>query len=520
LSLELHRGGAGSVAVLSAVLVGLVLSNPTWFMFDDAYFYLQIAGHLAEGHGSTFHGFGWTNGYHPLWLSICVPLLALARWTGVSAIHLVVAVQVVLALGIAAMVVRLCRQAAFPYPTLPLAVVATFFLGGGVWGSEGFLNGFLQLLALSLLLQAHTHRRGAMAWIMAGAILGLAVLARLDLVFLAGVCCLSALFQRDVRWRDRLRDAGLMGLAVTMVMLPYLFGNLDATGHLMPISGAIKSTFPVPHLAGIAGKLGSVGRNVCIGSVVALAFAASPAAAGPRRLVLMVLGSGTLCQAAYVVVFTGERWSTNYDYYYVTGALVVAFAASVIFATFGRLLPSLDTARRSTLAAVLSTLMVATALLPAVGRAVSFGPAGVQWAPEPLTVRLGRWLGSNLPPGSRLFTVDAPGRLAWFSGLPVFAADGLTHDFHFAEELQQPDLAAWLERKGVTHVVGQLYDYRTPWVDNAHGQGETVMRVLAPHTGIPVGELHLVAEEALVTTAVFDPDSGQALVGVWRWPHP
>jgi hypothetical protein len=340
-------------------------------------------------------------------------------------------------------------------------------------------------------------------------------LARLDLVFLAGVCCVSALFQREVPWRHRFRDAILLGLAVTIVMLPYLFGNLEATGHLMPISGAIKSTFPVPHLVGIGGKLGSVGRNVCIGSVIALILAASPAATGPRRMVLAVLGGGTLCQVGYVALFTGERWSTDYDYYYVTGALVVAFGASVAFEACTRFLPSLDVARRATLAAVLSALMIATAWIPAAGRALRVGPDGIGWAPEPVTVQLGRWLGANLPPGSRVFTVDAPGRLAWFSKRPVFAADGLTHDFHFAEQLREPDLAAWLERKGVTHVVGQLYDYRAPWVDNTYGEGKAVMRILAPHTGISVGELHLVAKEALVTTAVFDPDSAARSVGVW-----
>jgi len=519
-SARLHRGATGSMAVLSLALVGLVLFNPTWFMFDDAFFYLQIARHIAEGHGSTFHGFGWTNGYHPLWMSVCVPLLAVARWTGLSAIHLVVGLQAILAVGIAGMVLRLGRQVALPYPSLALAVAATYFLGGGVWGSEGFLNGFLQLLGVSLLLQAHADRRTAIAWVYPGVILGLAVLARLDLVFLAGVCCLTALLQRGVTVRDRVRDAVLLGLAVSVVLLPYLLGNLEATGHLMPISGAVKSTFPVPNPVGIGAKLGSVGRNVCIGATIALVLAASRATPGPQRLLLGVLAGGTLCQAGYVALFTGERWSTDYDYYYVTGALVVAFAASVAFAAFTRLLPSLDSAQRSRLAGVLSTLMVAMALIPALTHTLRLGPDGIHRAPEPVTVQLGRWLGANLPPGSRGFTVDAPGRLAGFSGLPVFAADGLTHDFHFAEALQRPDLAAWLRRKGVTHVVAQLYDYRTPWVDSRFADGESVVRILAPRTGTPVGELRLRADQTLVTTAALDPDSADRPVGVWRWTPP
>ena len=51
-----------------------------WFIRDDAYYYYKVAQNISEGHGSTFDGIHPTNGYHPLWLLICIPIFALARF--------------------------------------------------------------------------------------------------------------------------------------------------------------------------------------------------------------------------------------------------------------------------------------------------------------------------------------------------------------------------------------------------------------------------------------------------------
>ncbi|HEX9389574.1 MAG TPA: hypothetical protein VF918_24835 [Anaerolineales bacterium] len=50
-----------------------------WFTRDDAYYYFKVAQNITEGHGSTFDGIDVTNGYHPLWMLVCIPIFALAR---------------------------------------------------------------------------------------------------------------------------------------------------------------------------------------------------------------------------------------------------------------------------------------------------------------------------------------------------------------------------------------------------------------------------------------------------------
>ncbi len=72
--------------VLAALLYGAVcvsiLRQPLlWllgYVADDAFYYLQIARHLAAGQGTTFDGINPTNGYHPGWMllmTVCARLV-------------------------------------------------------------------------------------------------------------------------------------------------------------------------------------------------------------------------------------------------------------------------------------------------------------------------------------------------------------------------------------------------------------------------------------------------------------
>lgn len=59
---------------------------------DDAYYYLQIARNVTEGHGSTFDGSTRTNGYHPLWMLFVVCCTFVAEGDRITVVRLVLAV--------------------------------------------------------------------------------------------------------------------------------------------------------------------------------------------------------------------------------------------------------------------------------------------------------------------------------------------------------------------------------------------------------------------------------------------
>lgn len=51
-----------------------------WYLTDDAFYYFKTAQNITEGAGITFDGIAPTNGFHPLWMLVCVPVFALARF--------------------------------------------------------------------------------------------------------------------------------------------------------------------------------------------------------------------------------------------------------------------------------------------------------------------------------------------------------------------------------------------------------------------------------------------------------
>ena len=55
-------------------MIWLWPSAPYVLCFDDAFYYFEIARNSAQGFGLTFDRINLTNGFHPLWLGICIPV--------------------------------------------------------------------------------------------------------------------------------------------------------------------------------------------------------------------------------------------------------------------------------------------------------------------------------------------------------------------------------------------------------------------------------------------------------------
>lgn len=85
-----------------------------WFIRDDAYYYFKIAQNISEGHGSSFDGIHLTNGYHPLWLLVCIPIFALARYDLILPLRILAIVTGLLQYGTAILLYRLLRRAISP----------------------------------------------------------------------------------------------------------------------------------------------------------------------------------------------------------------------------------------------------------------------------------------------------------------------------------------------------------------------------------------------------------------------
>lgn len=164
-----------------------------WFTRDDAYYYFKVAQNISEGKGSTFDGINLTNGYHPLWMLVCIPIFALARFDLILPLRILLLVMAALRAATAILLYRLLKSNLSP----PLAVLSALYWAFDLnlhWnmyqqGMETGLAAFCLLLFL-FVLQRFERDPGpaSVKWTRPAALGFLATLlafSRLDLVFLA-----------------------------------------------------------------------------------------------------------------------------------------------------------------------------------------------------------------------------------------------------------------------------------------------------------------------------------------------
>jgi len=180
-----------------------------WFTRDDAYYYFKVAQNIAEGHGSTFDGMNKTNGYHPLWMLICVPIFALARFDLVLPLRILFLLMSGLSLATAIFLYRLIGRIFAPAIGALAAVYWVFSLDvlNRVY-KQGLETGILAFFLLLFIAKLYEFER---SWrekgvstkelIDLGALGALVIFSRLDLIFLIGMAGLWVVFrQRPMRY--------------------------------------------------------------------------------------------------------------------------------------------------------------------------------------------------------------------------------------------------------------------------------------------------------------------------------
>lgn len=229
----------------------------SWYTTDDAFYYFKTAQNFGEGRGITFDGFGRTNGFHPLWFILCVPVFLLARLDLVLPLRLVVLVSAALNAGTAILIYRTLKRVTSKYAAMVAALlwILTIEIHSvtTTLGMESGVNVFTLALLVYLVVDIEI-KRGAgnvttrdIFW--AGVAATLAMMARLDNGFVSAAMGLWLAFRL---WNTRL--VGCTGspwknrwlvmwnyfapMAITLGV--YMLGNQLYFGTPLPVSGTIK----------------------------------------------------------------------------------------------------------------------------------------------------------------------------------------------------------------------------------------------------------------------------------------
>ena len=230
-----------------------------WFNTDDAFYYFKTAQNIVEGQGVTFDGIARTNGFHPLWMIVLLPIFVIARYDLIIPLRIVIGVQTLLGIGTGLIFYHICRRYCSGWVA---------FIGALIWvmmprihevtnkgGIEaGLCAFFITLLWAQLNRVGHDLSTGKKSvW----PILGLSVVAiltlfsRLDnvfLVFIVGGWLLLRFWKKpgdetassSLPWGWWLKLAGAYFGPLILALGGYILGNKLYFGSFMPVSGSIK----------------------------------------------------------------------------------------------------------------------------------------------------------------------------------------------------------------------------------------------------------------------------------------
>lgn len=404
----------------------LVLAGGFWtfntlpFVAEDCYFYAIIARNLALRGVQSYWGTELTNGVHPLWTLIfgayawMVSLFSTdALYRGAFGVPLVLAL-----LGAGGLNwIFVADRARLPRAALVFPQLVYLSIFGLVY-SEAHLSFFAHsLLARAACLDDERTPRPVLVGLAAATVF----LARLDNVFYVAAFGLWYLLRHR-----RIRPVLVMGLACAVPAVIYVTINATSFGGLTPVSGFLKSTFPVPSVRGLR-FLGGVavmfsGYSVPFGWIP-LALGAGVAAAMARRLhgvqtLLYPLAVGTAGHAVYTGFFTGGF--TDWYWYYVLPIVLLSWALACACRAFAD--TSWDTAASWGAVAVLAFALFS----------VRLHAPDEHELPALKTLRVARELGIDR---SVILASEWPGTIGFYTHNEVIAADMLTSNRRLVDRM-------------------------------------------------------------------------------------
>jgi hypothetical protein len=236
------------------------------YLAADSFYYFTVARNLASGAGVSFDGEYATNGFHPLWQLYTALLYAVTSLTGLgeSAFLVGAFLSSLLLTALATVLLGSCFRLALgrvpaAFPILPVGLYALSTaslqpLYGSLWSFANGMETGATLAAFAWVLRCMVGRELGSSRaidVQLGVALSILLLSRLDHAALA-VCLLGVYALREPCWRGpRLLALAAVAGPFGFTLAAYLGFNWLSAGSLLPVSGAVKSSFPESSIANL-----------------------------------------------------------------------------------------------------------------------------------------------------------------------------------------------------------------------------------------------------------------------------
>lgn len=216
------------------------------FLYDDSFYAFKIAQNIASGQGPTFDGVQNTNGFQPLYVMLLVPVYWITGSDLITPVYIALTLSALFTALTAMLLFVILRR----YVSARVAALMTLLWSFSPVVTRQAANGLETSLALLMFasvvlvyiarIRSNENPRGRDFALM-GALVGLAVLARVDEIFLGLVITLDYLLvlrKRHVSGALALRRIGVAVIVALLVYSPWLIYSVTNVGTILQDSGS------------------------------------------------------------------------------------------------------------------------------------------------------------------------------------------------------------------------------------------------------------------------------------------
>lgn len=256
-------------------------SMMNWYNIDDAFYYYKVAQNVVTGNGFTFDQINPTNGFHPLWMVVCLGVFWLTRFNLLLPLRVLVLISGIFNGLAGVFLFRLLKKFLHPAAAILGAVVwmllPSIYNTTAVHGMEAAISALFLILYLSqcvnLLHGVFTPRQRTVQLLACGLLGALAILGRLDNLFVVFTVGLFTIL--GIRRISRLVVFDLVAILVAAISSWMLrFGtDLFTTSHFSVYPMLLVALFFKPVILYFSGYYSASIKDSLIKAIVKLGLA-------------------------------------------------------------------------------------------------------------------------------------------------------------------------------------------------------------------------------------------------------